>query len=50
MECVFHPLESCTLGSHFLVTEIIPLKCPVLTDIKSRSYGKTNHENSEIVL
>ena len=26
------------------------LKCPILTDIKSRSYGKTNHKNPKIVL
>ena len=30
--------------------EFLTLKCPILTDIISRSYGKTNHKNPEIVL
>ena len=28
----------------------LTLKCPILTDIKSRSYDKGNHRNPEIVL
>ena len=25
--------------------EFLTLKCPILTDIKPRSYGKANHRN-----